>query len=179
MSERIPTASPAQAEGWFGKFLDLYLGGCAAVILFCLMMLTFVDVVGRDGFNTPFPGGFEITELMMAALIFTALPIVSWREEHVVIDLLDPLIPKTAARWRQVGVNLISTVAMGMLTWQTWETAVQLNAYDETTEYLQIPVAPIIFLISVMSAIAAFALFVNTLRYATGRSVPHASGGFG
>ena len=179
MSQGDRTETPPPAASWFGKFLDLYLGGCAALILFCLMMLTFVDVVGRDGFNTPLPGGFEITELMMAALIFTALPIVSWHEEHVVIDLLDPLVSKAAARWRQVAVNLIGTVAMGVLAWQTWAMAVQLNEYSESTEYLQVPVAPIIFLISVMSAIATAALFANVLRYLTGRLTPHAGGGYG
>ena len=51
------------------------LGLGAAVLLFAMMVLTFVDVWGRYFFNSPVPGGFEVTELMMAALIFAGLPL--------------------------------------------------------------------------------------------------------
>lgn len=168
MTEGAPKDGPRPAGDRLGRYLDLYLGGCAAFILFCLMLLTFVDVVGREAFNAPLPGGFEITELMMAALIFVGLPIVSWREEHVVIDLFDSVVPRGVARYRQIGVNLISTVAMAVLTWVTWTYAVDLQGYNEITEYLQIPVWPILYLVSVMSGVATIVLAITVLRYAKG-----------
>src|SRR3546814_2728132 len=57
--------------------------GFAATILFCLMVCTFVDVVGRYVFNSPLPGALELTEIMMASLIFTILPVVSGRSRSV------------------------------------------------------------------------------------------------
>src|SRR3546814_2116480 len=57
--------------------------GFAATILFCLMVCTFVDVVGRYVFNSPLPGALELTEIMMASLIFTILPVVSARSDHI------------------------------------------------------------------------------------------------
>lgn len=168
MTDGKAAPGPQTAEGRLGRVLDLYLGGCAAVILFVLMILTFIDVVGRDGFNKPLPGGFEITELLMAALIFTALPVVTWREEHVVIDLLDHLVPAGLARYRQVLVSLVSAIALGVLTWQTWKSAVELHSYNEITEYLQIPVWPVIYLISVMSAVATVAVSIRGLQYLAG-----------
>lgn len=176
MSDRDLTAAAAPAEGKFGRYLDACLGGCAAVILFCLMILTLVDVVGRDLFDAPLPGGFEITELMMAALIFTVLPVVSWREEHVTIDLLDALYRPRGARLRQVAVNIVSATAMGVLAWRTWALAVQLQGYNEITEFLQIPVWPIIYLMAVMSGIATLAIVINVFRYLTGRLNARASG---
>ena len=179
MAENAPANDARSAENRLGKFLDFYLGGCAAFILFCLMILTFVDVVGRDGFNMPLPGGFEITELLMAALIFTALPVVTWREEHVVIDLLDHLVPATIARYRHALVNLVSGVALAVLTWQTWKSAVELHSYNEITEYLQIPVWPVIYLISVMSGMATVAVAFNVVRHIGGKSSARPGGAVG
>jgi TRAP-type mannitol/chloroaromatic compound transport system permease small subunit len=42
----------------------------AAAVLMALMVLTCVDVGGRYFFNRPVWGAFELTEMMLAALIF-------------------------------------------------------------------------------------------------------------
>ena len=55
---------------------------CAAA-LFAIMALTFFDVIGRKIVSQSIPGAFEITELLMVAVIFAALPLVSERGEHV------------------------------------------------------------------------------------------------
>src|SRR4029077_1450758 len=69
------------------------LGVIAAVLLFGLMVLTCVDVVGRYFLNRPVYGAFEITEMLLAALIFLGLPLVTLRNEHVNVDVLDPITP--------------------------------------------------------------------------------------
>ena len=57
---------------WERRF-DAALGLAASVILFSMMIVTFVDVVGRYGFNRPLRGAFEGTELMLLVLIFAGL----------------------------------------------------------------------------------------------------------
>ena len=42
-----------------------------------MMMITAVDVAGRYLFNKPLAGGFELTEMLLAALIYCGLPLVS------------------------------------------------------------------------------------------------------
>ena len=56
-----------------GSWLDRVLGAAAALVLFCLMSLTTVDVIGRYFFNRPLRGAFEITELLLLTLIFAAI----------------------------------------------------------------------------------------------------------
>ena len=65
----------------------------AAMALFSIMWLTVVDVTGRKFFSQSVPGSLELTEILMVIVIFGALPLVSWRGEHVVFDSLDHLIP--------------------------------------------------------------------------------------
>src|SRR3546814_13262355 len=81
--------------------------GFAATILFCLMVCTFVDVVGRYVFNSPLPGALELTEIMMASLIFTILPVVSARSDTITVDLLVlPRARKRVVRGKGVSVRV-------------------------------------------------------------------------
>ena len=102
-----PTAHDARhsAGDRLTRYVFWILGGFAGIILAALMAVTVIDVVGRYLFNAPLPGSFEITKVMMAALIFAALPAVSRFEQHITIDLLDGITPKGMVRFRQVTIN--------------------------------------------------------------------------
>ena len=50
---------------WFNRVL----AGISNIVLFAMMVLTFVDVWARYGFNAPIPGGFEITEFLLVILV--------------------------------------------------------------------------------------------------------------
>lgn len=70
------------------RLIEPALGTLACVVLGALVLLTLVDVIGRYAFNTPVSGGFELTELMVAALVFIGLPMTTERREHVEVELL-------------------------------------------------------------------------------------------
>ena len=56
-----------------------------------LIGLTCVDVVARYAFNSPVNGAYELTELLLASLIFLALPLTTAAGEHIEVELLDGL----------------------------------------------------------------------------------------
>ena len=93
------------------KAVDRWLKSCcglvAAAALFGLMCVTVVDVTGRK-FDRPLAGGLELTEILMVGVIFAALPLVSWRGEHVVFDTLDAYTSDTIKRWQGRIVHLLS-----------------------------------------------------------------------
>ncbi|MCB1810118.1 MAG: TRAP transporter small permease, partial [Candidatus Competibacteraceae bacterium] len=99
-----------RAERWLTRPLAL-LG---AILLFALMVLTCIDVMGRYLFNAPLQGATELTRLLMAGIIFAALPAVCLREDHVTVDLLDTLTPKWLVRARQLVINLTCTVILAV-----------------------------------------------------------------
>ena len=69
--------------------LEVLLGVAASAILFAMMMLTTVDVVARYFVRRPIRGAFEVTELMLLVLIFAGLPLVSFTDEHAIMDFVD------------------------------------------------------------------------------------------
>jgi TRAP-type C4-dicarboxylate transport system permease small subunit len=138
-----------------GSRLESALGFASAAVLFSMMMVTAVDVIGRYLFNRPLPGGFEITEMMLAALIYCGLPLVSKRREHIVIDTFDPLMSRAVKRFFDVFADLVCFCTLSGIGWLIFGRAARVAAYGDTTNVLKLPLAPVAYLMGVMIVIAA------------------------
>lgn len=147
----------------------------AAVVLMALMVMTCIDVAGRELLSAPLNGATELTELMLGALVFLALPVASWRDEHIVVDLLDNAFPAALARLRQLIVNLIAAVVLAAVTVRAWHFANRSVEFGDVTQFLHLPVAPIIYLIAVLSGFTAAVLLLNGVRSALGHAQPAAT----
>lgn len=165
-SSDTPLTNDSRAVLWAVRLL----GVAGAVLLFGMMTLTFVDVWGRYVFDAPIPGGFEITELMMATLIFAGLPLVTRGDEHVTVDLFDKFFPKALARGRDAVVALVCAVMMGILSWRMWIKASEQAEYGDQTAALLIPVAPVSFFMSVSCAFVCVLLLIIAWNRAHGVS---------
>ncbi len=137
---------------WEGR-IDATLGVAASAILFALMLLTFVDVVGRYLFNRPLRGGFEITELLLLVLIFAGLPLVSRADEHVTMDFIDRLLGPRAQQLFVRAVHGLCAAIMFLLTWLMWLKADRIWAYRDATDVLRIPYGPFVYFMAVMIAL--------------------------
>lgn len=140
------------------------LGYVAALVMFGLMTLTCVDVVGRYFLNRPVAGGFELTEILLAALIFAGLPLVSLRDEHVTVDLFDPVTPDWLFRIQHVVACAVGFVCSGYLAWRLWLRAEHMDRAGETTAVLKIKLAWLTYSMSLLMAFAAIALIVLAFR---------------
>jgi TRAP-type C4-dicarboxylate transport system permease small subunit len=132
------------------KFLDWVCGLMGAVSLFAIMALTFFDVGGRKLLDHSIPGSLELTELLMVVVIFSALPLVVQRSEHVVFDSFDSLLPHWVLKAQNVLVHLLCGVTMLGLTYLMWKLGLDIDAQGETTAQLQWPKAPFIQVMAFM-----------------------------
>lgn len=156
-----------------GTILHWLLGGVAAALLFSMMVLTFVDVVGRYFLNAPVPGGFEITELLLATLIFAALPLVTLSGEQITVDLFDALIPASVQHVRDALICLVSGLILFVLCASMWEKAEEMLSYGDTTAILGIPIYPLVYFMSVMLAFTGIVLLGMAWWTLTGHDQPH------
>ncbi len=127
----------------------------AAAALFAIMWLTLVDVSGRKFFNHSVPGGLELTEMLMVMVIFGALPLVSWRNEHVVFDSLDKLVPDGLKTLQARLVHAVCAGLFGMLAWLLNTRAERFAEYSEVTVHLQWPMAPVAWVMAALLALTA------------------------
>ncbi|MEP7057416.1 MAG: TRAP transporter small permease [Caldimonas sp.] len=135
-------------------WLERALGVTSAAVLFLMMMITAVDVVGRYVFNAPLNGGFEITEMLLAALIYCGLPLVSQRREHIVIDTFDTLMSARVKRTLDVGAEIVCSVTLGGIGYLIFRRAARVAEYGDTTNVLKLPLAPVAYLMGTMILIA-------------------------
>ena len=129
---------------------DAVLGIAASAILFCMMTLTFVDVVLRYVFNRPLRGAFEVTELMLLVLIFAGLPLVTHANEHVTMDLIDRWLGPRLRHALCRLMEAVSAALMFALTWFMWVKAQRIAAYGDTTDVLRIAVGPFVYFMVAM-----------------------------
>jgi TRAP-type C4-dicarboxylate transport system permease small subunit len=137
------------------KLLAALCGVTAALALFAIMALTLVDVGGRKLLASSVPGALEVTELLMVAVIFSGLPLVSLRGEHVVFDSLDPWLPPWLRKTQALLVNLLCAALLLGLAAVMWIKAGQMAEYGDTTAQLKLALAPFVRVMSVLLAISA------------------------
>lgn len=154
--------------------LILYLG---AMILFAMLLLTCVDVIGRYLLAAPVNGKTEITRLMMAGLVFCALPVVSVTGEQITVDLLDGLFPGRAAAIRDAVIDLFSGLCLFVMVYWLLFRAKRLYDYGYVTDFLHWPLHPFAYFVAAMTLVSAIALLgkfiVDITRIVTGHPDMH------
>lgn len=158
------------------KTLDRLLywstGTMAAMALFSIMWLTVIDVIGRKFFSNSVPGGLELTEMLMVVVIFAALPLVSWRSEHVVFDTLDALIPDWVRSVQAKVIHLICAGTFAFLGRLMVMRAERFAEYGDTTVHLGMAIAPVAWLMAGLLMLTGLAhlLLVVVRAPATGHA---------
>jgi TRAP-type C4-dicarboxylate transport system permease small subunit len=138
------------------KWLVLFLQVLSAVTLFALMMVTCVDVVGGYVFNSPLTGSTELTEIAVGIVVFSVLPIISWRNDHIVVDLLDPLFPALTQFIRTIIINICISIGLVYLGQRINVLGERSLSYEEVTEYLEIPAGWMMHFIGYICWLTAF-----------------------
>lgn len=153
-------------HGGFGlaKWLTFTLEVISSLFLMALMLLTCGDVIGRYVFNNSINGTTELTELALGIIIFCQIPVVTIASTHVVVDILDRLLPSIFLRLSGVVSHLIVAVGFYYLADRIWFMAERSLRRGVFTEFLQIPVAYFIQFISIMMYFSAAVLIIVALR---------------
>ena len=142
------------AEPRWKRHADAILGVAASAILLAMMLLTVVDVVARYVFNRPVRGAFEVTELMLLVLIFAGLPLVSFADEHAVMDFVDRVLDARRQRGLQRVIQVGNAAFMFLLAWLVWLKADRIWAYRDATDVLRIVYGPFVYFMAVALGLA-------------------------
>ena len=139
------------------------LAAFGGVLLFAMMLLTFADVAGRT-MGRPVPGAKEATELMLAAVVFLLLPVIAWERGHIVIDLLDGVVPR-ALRWPQrLAVEAAGLVTGAVAAMALARQARLAFAYGDRIAYLDLPTGIVVWAMAGLMSLAALAFAAGIVR---------------
>jgi TRAP-type transport system small permease protein len=126
------------AAGLLDRFVTA-LAVLAGILASVMMVVTVTDVVGRGVFNRPLIGAFEAIELLMAAIVFLALPFVTWRREHVTVTLFYERMPPRAQAISTALSEIVAAIVCGLLAWRAWLYGERLVDVGERTLELGVP----------------------------------------
>ena len=141
------------------RFGEIAAGG----VLATLMFMTFTDVCGRYLFNSPVVGGYELTEIGVAVIVFGALPAVTARGAHITTGLFEGGLRGGWARFRRASIDLLSALALGVLAWRLWVIAAGMAELKTFSPVLGMPLAPLAYAMAGASTLATASMLLRVL----------------
>ncbi|ATG48242.1 TRAP transporter small permease [Celeribacter ethanolicus] len=146
------------------KRIENGLMGLAAFLLLALMAVTGIDVIGRYLFNAPLSGAFELTELLLGALVFVALPLVSRAGAHVEVDLLVSVVPRAVSRVMGRMAAIVSAVVLAFFAWRLAVLGITQVTDGARSVSMGVPLAPFAFLGALTCLVAALFGLMREMR---------------
>jgi TRAP-type C4-dicarboxylate transport system permease small subunit len=125
------------------------------LMLSAIVALTFTDVMGRRLFNTPVFGANDITEHLMAVIIFAGLPLLTAQRGHLSIDLFDHWLLQPKWRFWHKAVDVLIAAVLGLVAGQYFVSIQEARDFNEVSPALGIPRAWMYAFISATTALAA------------------------
>jgi TRAP-type transport system small permease protein len=132
-------------------------------LLLAVAIVTTIDALLRDFLGRPLPGTFEATELVLAAIIFFALPYTSLIDGHVSVDFLTNRLGQRTQD-AIIAVNaLICALLFGVITLQMIALAAEFFATKRTTITMRLPVFPCLVPVTATAALTALGFVVQAV----------------
>lgn len=131
-----------------------------AFFLLSMVALTFFDVIGRRLFNKPIYGSNDITEHLMALVVFSGLPLVTLAGAHLTIDLFDKFLKSPAMAWWRALTTVLIAVIFATIAWLFVKHGLNASKISEMSQALRIPRGPLYFFMAVSCGLSAMAALV-------------------
>lgn len=133
-----------------------------AMFLLAMVALTFADVIGRRIVGQPIYGANDITEHLMALVVFSGLPLVTAAGAHLTIDLFDKFISKPIMAWWRVMTGLAVSIVLAMIAWLFVKHGMNASQISEVSQALRVPRAPLYLFMAASCILSALAATVIT-----------------
>ncbi|KGJ21070.1 C4-dicarboxylate ABC transporter permease [Paracoccus sanguinis] len=138
------------------------LAAAAGALILALIAVTCIDVFGRYLMNRPFGGAYELTQMLLAALVFAALPLTSTDGGHVEVDLALHLFPPPVQRGMARLAGIVSAVALAYFAWRLARIGMAQLAEGTRSASLALSMAPLAFLGAASCAVSAVVMALRT-----------------
>jgi len=150
---------------WLGR-IERGVGLLLVLLLSAMVALTFTDVVGRRLFNTPVFGAHDLTEHLMALIIFAGLPLLTARRGHLSVDLFDRWLLQPGWRPWHKAVDVLIAAVLGLIAWEYTLAVPEAQAINEVSPALTIPRSWMYAFMAFTTALSALlALFASAPRH--------------
>ena len=152
----------------------LALAWASAFVAAFVMSITFIGVVMRYVFRNPLAGGFEMIEIGMGLMVFTALPLMVRRRGNIAVTVVSERFPPGLSRFVTTISDLAAAALTAFVAWRVWLQGSRLLTYGEVTMELRVPKGLIAQGMAVLLAFTAIAFLLCAIE--ASRSRPSGAG---
>ena len=138
--------------------LSRILAYIAGFILFALMALVTCDVCGRKFFGMPIQGTYELSCIMLGALVTFGFTYTHMQEANISVTLVFSRFSLKYQHWANFIYSLIGVCATGVIVWQTILYVIGNAKRGSLLGVLDIPVWPFQIPFTIGYAIFGFVL---------------------
>lgn len=132
-------------------------------LLLTVAVVTVVDALRRYFLGRPLPGTFEATELVLAMVIFFAMPYTNLTDGHVSVDFLTARL-RSRIQYAVIAVNaLVCAMLFGFITVQMVSLAGEFLTTNRTTITVRIPIFPCIVPVTITAGLATLGFMVQAV----------------
>lgn len=112
----------------------------AAVALLVIVAINGANVVGRYFFGAPISWAEEMMLFLMVLIVFAASAAVTWRRQHIGIDLFVEWLSPVWNRVATFMTGLIAVLVLGLISYGSLEIVSTLYGFDQRSDALELPV---------------------------------------
>ena len=131
------------------------------LLMFCLLLMVvinFADVTGRHLFNHPIYGIHDLTEHLMALVVFCGLPLVTMAGMHLTVDLLDKVLQSPSLRWLQSVIVVLMAMILLLIAWTFLQSSLEAGAIADVSNELRLPRGPLYLFMAISALLSALGL---------------------
>lgn len=144
--------------------LTLWLARGGAVALAMMMLFTFFDVIGRYFFNRPLVGTVEVTELLMALIVYLGVGYTTLLRGHIRVDIVITRLPKRPQAFLDVLTLSMGIAFTFLMGWQLWLKAADTVSMGDVTQLWELPVYPVAYVMAACSLPLVGGLLVQWIQ---------------
>ncbi len=159
-----PKTSFDKIESIFRLVENVLLVFCACILM-ALMFLSAADVIGRFFFNHPITGTYEISTVMMGAVVLLGWAYTQRSGGHVTVDMFYEKFPKKMQWITTLIVLGLSLALFVTITWKSWIVAVNYTADGRTFKVLDLPSGPTYFLVPVGGFLICLEIILSLIQH--------------
>ena len=121
----------------------------AALLFFASITMTFmiliivIDVAGREFFNHPLTGAYELVEFCMGILCPISVTYCIYKEQDICVDLLYQHFSKNVRKLIMLFANTFVLIVGVLLFWQSWYLVQDILSMETTTPLLSLAMWPV------------------------------------
>lgn len=141
--------------------IERALTNLGTLSLLALMAIVFVDVLGRNFFNSPLLWGTEAAEVLLALMVFVFYPVLARRAGHIVVDLIP--VPRATRVAQRFLAGAVGAALFGIVAWCCGRQALRSAEYGDASAILGLPTAWVLWGMAGLAALSTLVFVAQAL----------------